>query len=61
MIKDRQDLIEQYAFNVVEDMDMDTVMCVARDRIEENLAEYTDEELYAEIENSGYEFLLEGN
>ena len=55
----REELVEQYAEAVVEDMDMKSLVQFANDMIIAGLANYTNEELINEIKDGAYEHLLE--
>jgi hypothetical protein len=48
-MKNREDLISEYAEAVVDGMDMDTLVMYAIDAIREGLQAYGDEELHDEI------------
>ena len=57
-MKNRDDLISNYAERVVEGMDMEALCMYAIDKMRDDLHKYTDEELEAEV-HEYYPDLLE--
>lgn len=55
----REDLIGEYAQRVVEDLDTDTLVAYAIDKMMDDLRSYTDEALHEEV-SEYYPDLLEG-
>jgi hypothetical protein len=55
----RSDLIEKYAFQIMDSMDMKTMECYVIDQLTDNLNSYSDEELIAEIKEYNPELLEE--
>lgn len=49
MMKNREDLIGEYADRVVDGMDMDSLVVYALDKMMEDLRTYSDEDLHDEI------------
>jgi hypothetical protein len=45
----REELIENYAQQILDGMDMKTMECFVYDTLVENLSSYSDEELIAEV------------
>ena len=45
----REQLIEDYAQQILDSMDMKTMECFVYDTLKDNLANYTDEELTTEV------------
>ena len=60
MMKNREDLIGEYADRVVDGMDMDSLVVYALDKMMEDLRTYSDEDLRDEIAEF-YPDLLENN
>ena len=54
----REQLIRDYVDQVLDNMDMDTLLGIAEDVLLENLSAYTDEQLIEEVEDH-YPELLE--
>jgi len=59
MTFDRDSLVSKYAQEIMDSMDMKTMECFVFDKLQENLASYSDEELIAEVKEYNPE-LLEG-
>lgn len=58
----QDDVIEQYAQDIMDGMDMKTMECFVFDTLVQNLKEYTGEELITEIvESYGEEWFTERN
>jgi methanogenic corrinoid protein MtbC1 len=55
----REELIENYAQQILDGMDMKTMECFVYDTLKENLESYSDEELLAEITEYNPELLEE--
>ena len=53
----RDDLIANYAQQILDSMDMKTMECFVYDTLVENLTNYTDEELIAEVTEYNPELL----
>jgi len=47
---DREELIEKYAFQIMDTMDMKTMERFVMDTLVDNLTNYSDEELISEVE-----------
>ena len=60
MTIDRDSLIDSYAQQLLDSMDMKTMECFVYDTLKDNLSSYTDEELVTEVEDY-YPELLESN
>lgn len=60
MSKSFDDLVDQYAQQCVDDMDLDSLMDAVKEHIEERMREMPRNEAIAEIEESCYSELLEG-
>lgn len=56
---DRSELIQKYAFQIMDSMDMKTMECFVMDTLVDNLNSYSDEELNTEIEEYYPELLEE--
>lgn len=56
---DRSELIQKYAFQIMDSMDMKTMECFVIEQLEDNLNSYSDEELIAEVEEYYPELLEE--
>jgi hypothetical protein len=59
MTFNREELIADYAQQILDGMDMKTMECFVYDTLKDNLASYSDEELIAEVTEYDPE-LLEG-
>lgn len=59
MTFDRAQLTEDYIQQLIDGMDHKTIECFVYDTMKENLSNYTDEELIAEVEEY-YPELLDG-
>ena len=55
----REDVIGNYAYRITEDMDMDTLVMYAMDKMMQDLRSYTDEELLAEVKEYAPDLLEE--
>jgi hypothetical protein len=55
----RSELINNYAYQIMEGMDMKTMECFVIDCLTDNLNSYTDEELIAEVTEYNPELLEE--
>ena len=55
----REELIEKYAYQIMEGMDMKTMECFVIDCLTDNLNSYSDEELITEVEEYNPELLEE--
>ena len=55
----REELIADYAQQILDGMDMKTMECFVYDTLRDNLSSYTDEELITEVEEY-YPDLIEG-
>jgi hypothetical protein len=60
MTIDRDSLIDSYAQQILDSMDMKTMECFVYDTVKDNLSSYTDKELVAEVKDY-YPELLESN
>lgn len=58
-IMNRSELINNYAYQIMEGMDMKTMECFVIDCLTDNLNSYTDEELIAEVTEYNPELLEE--
>jgi len=58
-IMNRSELINNYAYQIMEGMDMKTMECFVIDCLTDNLNSYTDEELIAEVTEYNSELLEE--
>ena len=59
MTFDRSQLIKDYILQLIEGMDYKTMECLVYDTLQDNLADYTDEQLITEVKENNPE-LLEG-
>jgi hypothetical protein len=59
MTFDRSQLIKDYILQLIEGMDYKTMECLVYDTLQDNLADYTDEQLITEVKEYNPE-LLEG-
>ena len=59
-LKNRQAVIEQYAYELMEGMDMKDMCQFVQDSVEDNLESYTDAEIIEELEDC-YPHILEDN
>jgi hypothetical protein len=57
MTIDRETLIESYAQQILDGMDMKTMECFVYDTLKDNLESYTDEELVEEVKEYNPELL----
>ena len=55
----REELIEKYAYQIMDSMDMKTMECFVIDCLTDNLNSYSDEELITEVEEYNPELLEE--
>ena len=54
----RDKLIDDYAWSIVDDMDIKDLCRMAAEQIAANMDSYSDEEVIAEVKEYGYEHLL---
>jgi hypothetical protein len=59
MTFDRSQLIEDYIQTLIENMDYKTMECFVYDSLQDNLADYTDEQLITEVTEYNPELLEE--
>ena len=59
MTFDRSQLIKDYILQLIQGMDYKTMECMVYDTLQDNLADYTDEQLITEVKENNPE-LLEG-
>ena len=59
MTFDRSQLIKDYILQLIQGMDYKTMECMVYDTLQDNLADYTDEQLITEVKEYNPE-LLEG-
>ena len=59
MTFDRSQLIKDYILQLIQGMDYKTMECLVYDTLQDNLADYTDEQLITEVKEYNPE-LLEG-
>ena len=59
MTFDRSQLIKDYILQLIQGMDYKTMECLVYDTLQDNLADYTDEQLITEVKENNPE-LLEG-
>lgn len=57
MTFDRSQLIEDYIQTLIENMDYKTMECFVYDSLQDNLADYTDEQLITEVTEYNPELL----
>ena len=55
----RDQLIDDYAWAIVDDMDIKDLCRMAAEQIAAGMDNYSDEEVIAEVKEYGYEYLLE--
>jgi len=55
----RDQLIDNYAWTIVDGMDIKDLCRMAAEQIAANMDNYSDEEVIAEVKEYGYEHLLE--
>jgi len=55
----REELIQSYAFQIMDGMDMKTMECFVMDTLTDNLNSYSDEELIEEIKEYNPELIEE--
>ena len=55
----REELIQSYAFQIMDSMDMKTMECFVMDTLTDNLNSYSDEELIEEIKEYNPELIEE--
>jgi ppGpp synthetase/RelA/SpoT-type nucleotidyltranferase len=60
-LNNRAAVIESYAYEAMEDMDMRVMCTFVQDTIEDELKQYTDQEIIDILDGSPYEHILEGN
>jgi hypothetical protein len=61
MTINREQLIADYAQQILDGMDMKTMECFVYDTLQDNLSSYSDEELTEEVNQYYPELLEEGN
>jgi hypothetical protein len=57
MTFDRSQLIKDYILQLIEGMDYKTMECLVYDTLQDNLADYTDEQLITEVKEYNPELL----
>lgn len=57
MTIDRESLIEDYAQQILDSMDIKTMECFVYDTLKDNLSSYSDEELIEEVKQHNPELL----